>query len=159
MTPSNTVPICQCNGSFKTIDAHGYSKTIRCATCRRCALVIDHPRFSMLIHLTDFHFKRGNGVNQRPLHDLGMARQLVACLQRDECPSLATAIDYGIDSELHLGGLQQVVREGLSAYELDRVMGDGRAITQLVRGLPYLPYTEIEYRTAYDAPWLEEHFE
>ena len=37
-----------------------------------------------------------------------------------------------------------------TAYDLDRVMGDGPAITRLIRSVPYQPYADVEFQTAYD---------
>ena len=66
-------------------------------------------------------------------------------------------MDYGIDSKRHLGALQHAVRAGVTAYDLDRVMGDGPAITRLVRSVPYHPYADVEFQTAYDTfDWEEE---
>lgn len=39
---------------------------------------------------------------------------------------------------------------GCTAYDLDRVMGDGPAITQLIRAVPDQPYPFVEFRTIYD---------
>jgi hypothetical protein len=46
--------------------------------------------------------------------------------------------------------LQHAVRCGCTAYELDRVMGDGPAITNLVRLFPRQPYGPVEFRTVWD---------
>lgn len=104
-----------------------------------------------VIHLADFHVKRGDAAGQRPLDDRSMAQRLVECLVDDVWPSPATIVDFGIDSPQHLGALQHAVRSGCTAYDLDRVMGDGPAITRLVRGFAQQPYGHVEFATLYDA--------
>ena len=72
-------------------------------------------------------------------------------LALDELPSPAAVVDYGIDSLDHLGALQHAIATGVTVYDLDRVMGDGPAITRLVRNVPDQPYPDISFSTAYDA--------
>ena len=141
--------LCECGCELEVIDSFESSSTTRCQTCGLYSLFIRHPRFQQLILLTDFHLKRGHGPNQRPLTNLSMATQLVECLVRDAWPSYATVVDFGIDRSSHLGALQFAVRNGVTAYDLDRVMGDGPAITQLVRSIPGQPYGAIKFKTAY----------
>ncbi|REJ90721.1 MAG: hypothetical protein DWQ35_16095 [Planctomycetota bacterium] len=100
--------------------------------------------------MADFHLKRGDGLHQRPLDDVSMASRLVESLVQDTWPSPATIVDFGIDTDRHLGALQHAVHQGCAIYDLDRVMGDGPAITQLVRAFAHYPYGRIEFRTAYD---------
>lgn len=148
MTTTNEMQ-CECGGELEVIDRFESSSTTRCQACGLYSLFIWHPRFQQLILLSDFHLKRGDGPERRPLNDLTMATQLVECLVRDEWPSTATVFDFGIDSTSHLGALQFAVRKGITAYDLDRVMGDGPAITQLVRSIPGQPYGAIRFKTAY----------
>jgi hypothetical protein len=112
--------------------------------------VIDRNALCRVIHFVDFHFKRGDGLHQRPLDDVSMATRLVECLVEDRWPSPATIVDFGIDTNRHLGALRHAVHQGCCIYDLDRVMGDGPAITQLVQAFPYQPYGPVEFRTAYD---------
>ena len=147
---TKTKHVCSCGRALELIDELGYSRTTACPACRRCTLIVSHPNFGLYISLADFHLKRGDKQSQRPLSDLGMATRLVKCLARDEWPSSATLLDFGIDSPEHLGALQHAVYQGITEYELDRVMGDGLAITQLVRGVPKQPYSYVEFRTVYD---------
>lgn len=94
---------------------------------------------------------------KRPLHDLGMAERLANCLDLDVWPSPAIVLDFGIASRSHLGALRHAVRGGVTPYELDRVMGDGPAITRLVRAVPGQPYDEAVFHTVYDDfGWAEE---
>jgi len=135
---------------MELVDASEHIQTRACPACGRCTLMVRHPRFELCVSLADFHVKRGDNQEQRPLDDLDMATRLFECLVRDEWPSPAITVDYGIASPEHLGALQHAVRAGIRPYELDRVMGDGPAITQLVRGVPRQPYRCVTFRTAYD---------
>ena len=139
-----------CGESIDALDAWGYSATMCCRYCSRDVLCIRHPDFAAMIPLRDFLRKRGDGSHQRPLADLSMAEALVDCLVLDAWPSPATVIDFGIDSPEHLGALQHAVSAGVTAYDLDRVMGDGPAITSLVRSVPDQPYPDVTFVTAYD---------
>jgi hypothetical protein len=123
--------------------------------CRLCSLVICHSAFQARIPLRDFHLKRGDLDNQRPLADLTMASNLVECLGRDEWPSQGTILDFGIETDRHLGALQYAVLGGVTAYDLDCVMGHGPAITQLTRAVTIQPYRDVEFSTAYDPMYAD----
>lgn len=146
----NFCPHCSQRIEPEVLDRSGHSRTERCLECQACWLTFEHPAISMQIALRDFHLKRGVGFTRRPLSDLGMATRLVASLHDGHWPSPATVVDFGIDSRKHLGALGYAVRYGVTAYELDRVMGDGRAITKLVGNMPYQPFKDIRFRTVYD---------
>ena len=160
MTTTTLKHFCTCGGELRVFDTYGSSKTAACTCCKCCWLLIEHPDFAASIALADFHVKRGQGPSQRPLDETAMATRLVNDLVWDRWPSPATVVDYGIDSSRHLGALQHAVRAGVTAYDLDRVMGDGPAITRLVRSVPYQPYADVEFQTAYDdfdwGEWCEE---
>ena len=132
------------------IDTLGYSTTSACKCCRSCWLVIKHPEFAVSIVLRDFHLRRGNDPGQRPLADLRLATTLAESLSQGRWPSTTLAVEYGISTKQHLTALQHAVRAGVTAYDLDRVMGDGPAITQLVDSVPDQPFGKREFRTAYD---------
>lgn len=129
---------------------------MRCDECHRCSLVVTPPSFGLTIALANFHRLRGSGTGQRPLDDRSMAVRLVDCLILDQWPSPASIIDWGIDSAHHLGALQHAVVVGITAYDLDRVLGDGPAITALTRGVPRQPYRDVVFTTAYDALLVNE---
>lgn len=140
---------CECGGSFRLLDQGGNSYTIQCGECNHCSLLISRSNRLHVIRLADFHLKRGaNGY--RSMADLTMAENLVRCLLDDEMPTPAITVDFGISSSCHLGALQNAVRLGVTAYELDRVMGDGPAITQLVNSVPAQPYGLLEFETEWD---------
>lgn len=154
MKPKPMPATCLCGEEVVELDASGYSTTLCCPRCRQGVLVINHPDFRAVIVLEDFCRKRGNQPPQRPLDDHALAEALLDCLVLDVWPSPAAVVDFGIDSTDHLGALQHAVCVGVTAYDLDRVLGDGRAITCLTRSVPGQPYPEIKFATAYDgAAW------
>ena len=147
----------ECEAPMTVLDASGTSETLQCVACHRCYLVTNGASGQVSIALRDFHLRRGDGDEQRPLSDLAMAEQLVQDLRADRWPSSATVIDFGIGSPVHLGALQHAVACGVTAYELDRVLGDGAAITALVQSVLQQPYPEVTFDTAYDSSeWEEE---
>ena len=161
MTTASETQACICGGSLEIIDAAGHSYTGFCASCQRASLVIDDPRYKLNVWLADFHLKRGEDSGQRPRADRGMAKRLVQCLDNNHWPSPATCLDFGIDGTRHFRALQCAVKLGMTAYDLDRVIGDGPAITRLVRGIPNQPDADIEFRTAYDGmlnPWDNDEY-
>lgn len=129
---------------------------MRCNQCEHCSLMVTHPSFELTVMLANFHRLRGSGPGQRPVDDLSMAARLVECLNLDKWPSPATILDFGIDSSSHLGVLQHAVDVGITAYDLDRVLGDGPAITALTRGVPGQPYRHVVFTTTYDDLFLNE---
>ena len=153
MTTETKTLRCHCRGEQHVLDVFQHSQTVQCLDCQLCTLILGHPNFDHWIPLGDFDFKRGNRPGQRSLDDLTMAQHLVDCLFRDIWPSDATILDFGIESSRHLGALQYAVYAGATAYDLDRVLGIGWTITQLVRAARNQPYGEIEFRTVYDE-WM-----
>ena len=146
-----TNPRCKCGGQLRIVNSHGTSATTFCPECGHYSLCVLRRGHCHVIHLAGFHLRRGDAPGQRPLDDLSMARRLVQCLIDDIWPSPATIVDFGIDSPQHLGALQHAVRSGCTAYDLDRVMGDGPAITHLMHSFGRHPYCRVEFATAYDA--------
>ena len=110
-TKTKTNHGCSCGQVLELVDASEHSQTRACPACRRCTLMVRHPRFELCVSLADFHLKRGDNQEQRPLDDLDMAMRLFECLVRDEWPSPAITVDYGIASPEHFGALQHAVRE------------------------------------------------
>lgn len=160
MTTTMLKHFCTCGGELRVLDTEEFSTTAACSRCNCCWLLIQHPRFAVNVALSDFHLKRGDGPGRRPLGDLTMAARLVADLLHDVWPSPATVVDFGIDSEQHLRALRYAVCVGVTAYDLDRVMGDGPAITRLVRSVLGHAYENVEFRTAYDNyDWEGEYFD
>jgi hypothetical protein len=67
----------------------------------------------------------------------------------DVWPNMAGIVDFGLQSDRHYGALQYAVRnDGVTREELDRVVGDGEAITTLIR--PGNPYWGVTFQTAWD---------
>jgi len=144
--------VCPCcfGEKVERVDSFAGSRTVRCKHCDRCALILSASHLCSVIQLEDFHFKRGSDLHQRPLDDLTMAQELVECLTDNSWPSPAIVVDFGIDSPSHFKSLQSAHRGGCNVYDMDRVMGDGRAITQLVHAVPGQSVIGIRFRTAYD---------
>ena len=145
MTTTNEM-LCECGCELEVIDSFETSSTTRCQTCGLYSLFIWHPRFQQLILLADFHLKRGHGPEQRPLNDLSVATELVDCLVSDHWPTRATVNAFGIGRPSHVAALSFAVENGVTAYDLDRVMGNGLATTQLVRSVPGQPCEWIEFK-------------
>jgi hypothetical protein len=96
------------------------------------------------------------------LEPRALAIHLFDSVMLDAWPSNAAVIDWGIDSPAHLGALQDAVRGGATAADLDEVCGDGPAITAMVRAWQdkYAKTQGARYRvtfaTAYDV-WDAEN--
>ena len=150
MTTEKTNHVCPCGRALELVDASRRSRTMACSACRRCMLIVAHPDYELSVNLADLHLKRGDLPGRRPLTDLAVATRLVDCLTRDEWLSPAAIVDFGVDTPEHHGALRHAVRASIGAYELDRVLGDGPVITQLVRDIPGQPFKCVEFRTAYD---------
>ncbi len=102
-----------------------------------------------VVSLVDFHLTRLTG-QASPMDDLFMAEGLVEDLKSGCWPSIAIAMDYGIESSSHFGALQAAYRGGWNVYDWDRVLGDGRAITQLILAVPEQPYPHVRFFTMDD---------
>ena len=61
-------------------------------------------------------------------------------------PSAAARIDFGVDSEAHWRALQIAVRHGATVNDLDLALGDGPALTALVKEHG----SDVVFETAYD---------
>jgi hypothetical protein len=83
----------------------------------------------------------------RPLTD-----KLIQAIMLDLHPSSNAVIcDFGIDSQRHYEALYYPVRDGeIDAEKLDSVLGNGPAITELVRSCQTNPHKDIVFKTAYD---------
>lgn len=68
----------------------------------------------------------------------------------DVFPRMAAICDFDLRDQEHFGSLQYAVRSGVSKYELDSVLGNGKAITELCQSFPDNPYKHVVFVTAYD---------
>jgi hypothetical protein len=152
---TNMMPAtCLCGEEVVKLDDSRHSSTMCCPRCRHGVLVINHPDFRVTIVLVDFCRKRGDGPQQRPLDDLQIADSLVDSLVMEQWPSAAVVLSFGIESPQHYDALAHAVCIGISAYDLDRVQGDGRALTCLTRSLPGQPHPNIKFASFCDeAAW------
>ena len=71
------------------------------------------------------------------------------CLLGDEPPNHTAIVDFGIDSDRHYGALQHAVRNhGVTPEMLDEALGDGAALTALIR--PENPFYGVQFKTSWD---------
>ena len=146
---------CECGGHLRVLDRSGYSLTAICRDCQHASLMMEPPQFSACVYLCDFHLKRGDVPQGRAFDDLGSATRLYEDLMNDRWPSSAIELEFGIDSSDHLNALRYAVCAGVTAYDLDRVTGDGPAITNLVRSVSCQPYLSIVFVTIWDGiDWI-----
>lgn len=144
-----------CNAEIAALDDNIgdelQSQTLKCERCGECHLHVRQGVRTAVIHLRQFLERRGGAPEQRPLHERTMAQNLVTAMLSDEWPTAATCMDFGLDSDDRYKAMQRAVKAGLTAYELDRVLGDGDAITELVAfALNSKRLHTIEFTTPYD---------
>jgi hypothetical protein len=78
-----------------------------------------------------------------------VARNVHAALLNDEWPTAAGVEDFGLRSTEHYGALQYAVRyHGVTVEKLDDVLGNGPAITELIR--EGNPCRGVVFTTAWD---------
>lgn len=128
------------------IDGKGWSCTYACDNCSRGLLAITSPKMTLLIPLVIFAYRTDVG----PREQSDIPDDLVSAVIANHWPSLNTVCQFAIKSERHLHSLQHAVLAGVTSYDLNRVMGDGPAITALIRGIPGQPYPETVFSTYYD---------
>ena len=84
-----------------------------------------------------------------------LTEQLIDAAIFDVWPSVATIVDFGIDSERHLGALQFAIRNDLvTPQELDAAMGSGEKLTEIAQRGDN-PYHDVTFRTSCDKMSLE----
>ena len=80
-----------------------------------------------------------------------VAQDLFNSLMWDVWPRPAAQVDFGLKTQEHYEALQGPVRTGeIHAEDLDRVLGNGWAITELVRGCSSNPHKQITFVTDWD---------
>ncbi len=122
-------------------------RTLCCKDCNECYLVSEINQKQNVVHLRLFLQRRGVGKDRRALDDMSLARNLwfdLVCNKGDL--SFEQQIDFGIETPVHYAALQFA---GLDEYMLDRVQGDGKAITNLVRAATD-DQLVIEFKTPWD---------
>ncbi len=78
-----------------------------------------------------------------------LTRELHEALRRDEWPSRAACVDFGIRSPEHLGALRYaVIADGVTAEQLVAALGNGPALQALIS--PRNPYRFATFRTDWD---------
>lgn len=148
---ASELPACGCGGEMHEIDADGRSTSARCESCRQYFLVVDDGHGDpAVIHLRNFEARREDGPRRYAVGDHSKADQLATALASGGWPSPATIVNYGIDTPAHFEALREAARAGVTPYEFDRVLGDGKAIEELVRATTSDPALHIPFRTAFD---------
>jgi hypothetical protein len=84
-----------------------------------------------------------------------LTQQVIDCAYFDVWPGNAAVVDFGIDSDRHLGALQFAIREGLvTPQELDAAVGNGEKLTEIApRGDN--PYRDVTFKTSWDEMGIE----
>ena len=84
-----------------------------------------------------------------------LTQQLITAVLFDVWPSIAAIVDFGIDSDRHLGALQFAIKyDEVTPQELDAAMGSGAKLTEIAqRGNN--PYRDVTFRTSWDKMRLE----
>jgi hypothetical protein len=84
-----------------------------------------------------------------------LTQQLIHSAIFDTWPGNAAVLDFGIDSDRHLGALHHAIRHGeVSPQELDAAMGSGAKLTEIVRRGKN-PYCDVTFKTSWDLMSLE----
>jgi hypothetical protein len=90
-----------------------------------------------------------NGTGQVVPTVRPVTQNVYECLLLDVWPTPSGVIDFGIESEDHYGALQHAVCvDDVTPEELDRALGNGAALTALIR--PDNPYHGVEFKTVWD---------
>jgi hypothetical protein len=91
--------------------------------------------------------KEPTGIESASIREV--TRNVYAALLDDELPAAAGVEDFGLKSTEHYGALQYAIRHhGVTAEKLDEVLGNGPAITALIRDEN--PYRGVVFTTAWD---------
>lgn len=142
---------CDCGGTLESIGVCKTSKIDHCVECHDCTLEVATEFMRVSVPLALYFKARVDVKNETSFNQVMSApKQLFHNLVMDTMPDELIGMLFGIESEKHLGTLQQLLRAGITEVELDRVMGDGHAITALAKALPHNPYGDVEFRTPFD---------
>ena len=77
-----------------------------------------------------------------------VAQNCYDSLMLDVWPRPAAIVDFALDSDAHYAALQSAIKNGATVEELDAALGNGVALTALVK--KYVPDSETVFSTAYD---------
>jgi hypothetical protein len=79
-------------------------------------------------------------------------RHLVGSILFDAWPNLASAVDFGIESQKHYEALYYPLRAGeITPETLDAALGDGQKLTALVREAASNPHKDVKFHTSWDS--------
>lgn len=151
--PKDQQKACDCVDSIEKLGKCDTSCVEHCTECHKCQLVVTTEFIRTKIDLAHFYDGRVKPTEVKPLLDTvihRLATEMMKALVLDMFPDKFGEILYNADSPEKLGTLQAMVRAGITAVELDRVMGDGKALTALAEALPHQPYGPQTFRTEFD---------
>ncbi|AMV40259.1 hypothetical protein [Planctomyces sp. SH-PL62] len=78
-------------------------------------------------------------------------RGLIKAVCLDCWPSLASIVDFGLDSQTHYEALYYPLRNGeISPEALDAALGHGEKLTALARNAPSNPHKGVSFHTSWD---------
>ena len=80
-----------------------------------------------------------------------VTRGLVINILLDQWPSHTAVVDFGIDSQKHYEALYWPIREAeIMPKELDAALGDGPALTAMLRQAASNPHKDVTFSTSWD---------
>lgn len=89
-------------------------------------------------------------------HIRDTTRSLVKAVMLDVWPSVATVVDFGLNTQEHYEALYYPLRHGdITPEQVDAALGNGRLLSELVNAAPHNPHKGIEFRTGWDGLALE----
>ena len=85
------------------------------------------------------------------------AQNCFESLMLDIWPRAAAIVDFGLDSDEHYAALKYCVKhDGVTAEQLDQVLGNGKKLTKMVKNSKTNPYKDVVFETDYDFMYEDE---
>lgn len=107
-----------------------------------------------LTQVEAYDTKKAEALDNPPVRPL--TDDLINAALLDVWPKVPTIVDFGIDSDRHLGALQYAIKYGeVTAQELDAAMGDGAKLTEIIQRGDN-PYRDVTFRTSWDEMRLDQ---
>jgi hypothetical protein len=80
-----------------------------------------------------------------------VTRDLVTSILIDAWPGHAAVVDFGIDTQKHYEALYHPIREAeIMPKALDAALGDGPALTAMIRQASSNPHKDVTFSTSWD---------
>jgi hypothetical protein len=84
---------------------------------------------------------------------------LIHSVLLDVWPRPGAIVDFGLDSQEHYQALYYPIREHeILPAQLDAALGNGEALTSLVRNARSNPHRDVEFSTSWDAVFMRGKF-